>query len=457
MRIHTAVLSLLGLFVFGHTTLLHAETFSGMSYLDNGSVRIGVDLDIGGAITFLSDAKTPDENIINSHDWGRQIQMSFYSGPTPFVPDGKAPHPAWKFLGWNPIQSGDTYGNRSRVIAHTNDGTTLYVKCIPMQWPLNNEPGECTFETWVTLDDNAVKVRSRINNARSDHEQYTARGHELPALYSNGSYYRLFTYADDKPFSGGPLRRITKVWDTRIKPAEVPGGPWDNWMATEHWAALVNDDDFGVGIWTPGTLGYKGGFAGTPGEGGPKDSPTGYISPIRDEILDHNIEYAYDYTLIVGELEAIRDYVYARAQSNTMPEYVFAKDRQSWFLRDCTDAGWPIDGAWHVHLDGENPRIVGPRVFWNAADYPKVYIRAAFKTGSDRVFLRWDGFGDSPSGEVLFNAIADGVMRTYEVTLEGHKQYEGACSRLTIVPKHDGEEEHSVAIESISFHPPTEN
>jgi hypothetical protein len=26
--------------------------------------------------------------MINSYDWGRQIQMSFYSGPVPYVPEG---------------------------------------------------------------------------------------------------------------------------------------------------------------------------------------------------------------------------------------------------------------------------------------------------------------------------------------------------------------------------------
>ncbi len=62
--------------------------FSGMSYLDNGEIRVGVNLDIGGAITYLSKSGS-DENIVNSFDWGRQIQMSFYSGPNPFEPKWK--------------------------------------------------------------------------------------------------------------------------------------------------------------------------------------------------------------------------------------------------------------------------------------------------------------------------------------------------------------------------------
>jgi hypothetical protein len=75
-----------------------------MAYLDNGSIRIGVDLDIGGTITFLA-RSNGGENLINSHDLGRQVQQSYYAGPKPF---GQA-HPGWKDWPWNPAGSGDVY------------------------------------------------------------------------------------------------------------------------------------------------------------------------------------------------------------------------------------------------------------------------------------------------------------------------------------------------------------
>ena len=46
-----------------------------MSYLDNGVIRLGVDLNLGGAITYLSRSGT-GQNLVNSYDCGRQIQMS---------------------------------------------------------------------------------------------------------------------------------------------------------------------------------------------------------------------------------------------------------------------------------------------------------------------------------------------------------------------------------------------
>ncbi len=427
-----------------------AQEFSGESTLDNGTIKIGIDLGIGGAIVYLASSNGGD-NLINSHDWGRQVQMSFYSGPVPFTPNGKEPHATWRGLGWNPIQSGDCYDNRSKVLAHTNDGAAIYVKCVPMQWPLDNEPGECTFESWITLEGATARVRSKIINARGDTTQYPGRGQELPAIYTNGTHYRLFTYASDAPFTNAPLRQITKVWDTS-KGVNVEGGPWDNWYGTENWAALVNTDDFGVGVWSPGTYSFTGGFAGKPGAGEPKDGPTGYIAPVRREILDHNIEYAYDYVLIVGTLDAIRKHVYDHADKERLPNYAFAADRQSWTLRDAHDTGWPVQGGWTILLDSEDAVIEGPDAFWDAAAMPKIAVRAAFDTGQASTTLRWHRFnadGSSASSELAFDVIPDGVMRTYLIDLAASPEYRGPIQRISLFPKAAPSSSRRVTIESI--------
>ena len=69
-----------------------------ITFLDDGEVRIGMDLALGGAVTFISSKDHPG-NIINSADLGRQIQMSHYSGPWPFEVGDKKPHRAWAGLG----------------------------------------------------------------------------------------------------------------------------------------------------------------------------------------------------------------------------------------------------------------------------------------------------------------------------------------------------------------------
>ena len=47
-----------------------------VSFLDNGIIRVGVNLEAGGAITHLSKSGKDAENLVNNWDWGRQIQMS---------------------------------------------------------------------------------------------------------------------------------------------------------------------------------------------------------------------------------------------------------------------------------------------------------------------------------------------------------------------------------------------
>ena len=229
----------------------HLRDESRMSYLDNGEIRLGVDLTLGGAITFLSTSKDR-LNVVNNHDCGRQIQMSHYSGPVPFVAGDKQPHKSWTGIGWNPIQSGDVYGNGAKVLEHRNDGRTLYVKCVPMHWPLENVPGECTYECWIRLEGNTAEVRCRFQNARSDKTQYPARCQELPAVYTNGPLYRLMTYRGDKPFTADALTELP------------PKFPWQRWLATENWAALVRSDNWGLGIWNPDAYAFSGGFAGKP-------------------------------------------------------------------------------------------------------------------------------------------------------------------------------------------------
>ena len=276
-----------------------------MSFLANDQLKLGMDLSLGGAITHLSSAGEPTKNLVNSWDLGRQIQMSYYSGPVPYEVQGHAgPPPMWRGIGWNPIQVGDDYGNPSRVLEHRNDGRELYVKCVPMQWPLDDVPGECTFECWATLDGPAARVRCRLTMRRADRTQWPARTQELPAVYTNGPWHRLFTYAGDKPFDGDELRRIDHPFTAK--------NPWAHWQATERWAALVDDADWGLGVWNPDCVRLSGGFVGKGGRGGPKDGETGYLAPNRDEVLDHDLVHEYEYALVLGDLKAIRAWVYAQ-------------------------------------------------------------------------------------------------------------------------------------------------
>lgn len=412
-------------------------------YLDNGRIKIGVNLELGGAITFLARSGGA-ANMINSFDWGRQIQMSHYSGPIPFAPNGKEPEKSWAGLGWNPIQSGDCFGHRSKLLDYKNDGKSIYVKCIPMQWPLNNEPGECTFECWITLIGITANVRSRLTNRRSDKNQYSGRDQELPAVYTNGPWHRLVSYTGQKPFSEEEVEQI---------PASFP---WSRWQATENWAALLNDKNEGLGVWQPGVTTFIGGFAGKPGSGGPKDFPTGYIAPIRQENLDHNITYEYQYSLIVGSLDEIRRTVYAGSKPAGLPRFEFKKDRQHWWYANARDAGWPIKDEIKVFLDQADPQLIGPTGFWEASKASRIVIEAAVQSERTLSTLFWsrsDPAGFSGARSQSFQVIGDGRFRKYEVKLEANPEYRGFITGLRWDPTPGGEDGSFVRVRSISLMP----
>jgi len=415
-----------------------------MAFLDNGKIRLGVDLDLGGAITWISQSNNP-VNLVNSFDWGRQIQMSFYSGPVPFTPDGKQPAAVWRDLGWNPIQAGDHFRNRSRTIEYHNDGKRLTLKCIPMQWPLNNVPGECVFASSLALDGNTIHADCRLINHRADATQYPARFQELPAIYLNGPWWRLMTYNGDQPFTHAPLVQI---------PAKML---WTHWTATEHWAALVNDQNQGLGIFEPDTYTFSGGFNARPGAGGPGDNPTGYLSPLQLEILDNTIEYDFSYVLILGSLDEIRDYVYAHAPPAALPEFRFTKDRRHFHYHDAVDTGFPIRGELNIKVTGHDPQIISPACFFKAADAPKIWVEAAFHQTAPQARLRWKRLDDDQFSEektVTFSVKPDGEYHRYELNPAAANTYRSAITGLRLDPIIAAGKEASVRIRSLSLTPP---
>lgn len=426
-------------------TQQHENHTPKMEYLENEHVRVGVDLNLGGAITFLAD-QTHKVNMINSWDWGRQIQMSFYSGPVPYIYKNKRPAKAWAKLGWNPIQVGDHFGNHSSILNTEITPDTIYFKCQPMLWPMNNVQGQCTFEMWLTLSGRAVIVRSRLNNNRPDRTQYPARGQELPAVYTNAPFYKLYSYIGHQPYTHDKV--------TPIHTDKKPRFPWTHWYTTEKWAALVNEQGWGLGIYQPDAHHYIGGFAGQPGPGGPQDNPTGYFSPIRKEILDHNIQYDYHYHLIPGSTAQIRDYAYAQNDKLTLPSFHFNSDRQGWTYHNMTDTGWPIKEALNLQPHTQpDPQLISPDLLYQAESAPKLKIVAAFKTShrSAQIFFRRLNEKSYQSNPLSMKIINDAQFHEYIVDLSKHPAYRGLISKIRIDPIPTPDPKAMIKIKSIQL------
>jgi len=423
-----------------------------IQYLDNGSIRLGVDTTKGGAIVVLQPSGTlgSGSNVVNTFDLGRLVQQSYYSGPASFVPAGATQHPSWSPWPWNPVQGGDAYGNRATLISASNSGTQLYVKSRPKQWALANVDADCTIEQWITLSGSVATVRNRLTNARADATQHPARQQELPAVYTWARLTQLKTYAGTAPFTSGTLTTIPNV-----------APPWTTFRATEGWAAYVDANDWGLGVFAPGNVKFIGGFAGTPGTGSTTSSNTGYIAPIRSEVIDHDLVYEHTYHLILGSLSSIRSYAVAN-QPDLRPDYQFRGTRDGWTYANATDTGLMLADRLHVNVNSSDPQMIGPECSFRAADVPKLHVRvaAAVRSGTQAAGrLYWERENGTAAMSTAQSKgipiIADGQFRTYEIDLSGTSTWTGQISRLRFDPVSSGTTGDFVQVQFVSAFAPS--
>lgn len=93
--------------------------------------------------------------------------------------------------------------------------------------------------------------------------------------------------------------------------------PWlpGHLQVTEPWLAFLQENDFGLGIYTAApevqsasgtTFNMVAGFAGAKGSGGTADSPTGYMAPVAATDLAGDGTWSYSFSVIIGNVADIR-------------------------------------------------------------------------------------------------------------------------------------------------------
>jgi hypothetical protein len=402
----------------------HLGSAENLSTLTTDQLTISVDLDKGGAISLISSPELG--NVVNNHDLGRQIQMSYYSGPVPFSANGQSPKDHWKHLGWNPIQAGDDFKNGSRTEAHSNDGREIYTRSIPLQWPLNKVEGECRFESWIRADGNRIHLRCKLTNQRADKTSYDARPQECPAVYTNGSFHRVVSYIGDQPFTQQPIQTIER-------PKDKSG--WAEWNGTEFWSATLDDSDRGLGLIRESRSWFTGGFDGKPGTNDTHAGPTAYVAGHELEKIDHDLVHEYRVTLVLGSLTQIRTIATELASPQRLPGWTFANNRQGWHSRDVGDPNPNGGKSWSINPDGPDPQLISPQTFWRAEQAPFLEIDAAFSTTSDQAHLFFRPHGTHNLAKpVPFKTIPDGARRTYRVRLADSPEYQGGMLQLRLDP-----------------------
>jgi len=173
--------------------------------IDNGVLTLKLDLTRGGAISYLS-LSGSSRSVVNIADEGRYIQQSYYAGKS-LARKAEGQSRDWSPWTWNPIQVGDAFRNRAQILSFQKKENELYVKCIPMQWDMNNRPAEAEMEQWTTLEGPVLKVRNRLTCHRTDqiYGDSILNDQELPAVYPISSLSNLSAYLGKAPFTNAPL------------------------------------------------------------------------------------------------------------------------------------------------------------------------------------------------------------------------------------------------------------
>lgn len=437
----------------GTTPTPPVEKPASMVYLTSETMKVGFNMDYGGSITYMSPASS-SSNIVNNYDLGRQLQYAYYSFPIEtYKPNGVSPHPAWTNIGWDPIQTGDVYGNGSRVIERRQEGNKLYFKTIPMQWGYNNVPCECTVETYAELKGNALELRNVLQLNRTDSYPLLPRGQDIGGGYLTSKFYRFKGYWGDAPFTNSPLTEFS-----------IPNAPYKRADGTiemylpESWGYLQSDDGIGLGLFVPQSHIFSSNFLGSPNTGNEFSFQSGILGgQMQGEILDKNLRYETRLTYILGTVDQVRQYAYQHKSEGIQPNFDFSTDRQHWIYYDeLDDGGYPFKGEWFLKFDKKITSLWSPNVAWNASSISKMYLRIAYKgTETNLRFLWWvqpptAAPYDHKDYSTEITLIPDGQYHTYEIDLSNNPNWKGNVRRLLIDLGSQPEAGKWIKIKSIS-------
>jgi len=320
----------------------------GMVYLSSTDYKIGIDLDWGGALTYMEDltnsvtssvkkygTKTTEVdfkskvntsswsyntsssvNLINAHDTGRLVQQSYYgTGSYPYEP-GMYGEAVWNY---NPVQGGNLYNEASKIVDLKVSDNEIYIKCRPLDWA--KEAKDITpsyMEAWYTLENGLMRATCRFVDFSGYPGVTTSQ--ELPAFYCVEPLNDFVYYSGGEPWS-----------DNNTKVNRTDLGFWgtatdQDFICNENWAAFKGDDDdsFAIGIYCPGqTLFHTGVYYG--GDGSTRcsttspatEDPTSYMGVV-DYLHFRSYEpISYCYYISTGNIDTIRNNFKAIAQKGT--------------------------------------------------------------------------------------------------------------------------------------------
>lgn len=263
-------------------------------YINNGKIQVGVDPERGGAIFHFSESGKKT-NILNHADEGRFVQQSYYGNS-----DGSTWwNQAWM---WNPIQGGGSKGRKARILSKEQTATRLHIVTEPVLWASNEPAPECTMEEDISLEDRIVHIKYTFRNTGDGAQDHCERHQEVPAVFIDWDYPNFVRYGGDRPWTGDTLtRHVPKLL------ADAASG--ESARLTESWAAYVDGNDWGVGVYSP-TADFCTLYRFGTGPGGATEGSCSYFAPLKKMAVTKGMVFTYDVYMTIGTLDQIRSRFY---------------------------------------------------------------------------------------------------------------------------------------------------
>ncbi len=180
-------------------------------FISNDYITLGISLEWGGVVTYLSGSSKTfsngivNQNVVNTWDDGREIQDSLYGNTTY---KGKSFGPIGHY---NPVQGGNTnneVNNGSKIVNFTIDNSkkTITIVSRPLLWSVNNYDyitehskeysGYLSegyiYQTYKLVENRVELTHSYIDFSNNYSDSYNCSGHtcphaEVPVIYTTGN------------------------------------------------------------------------------------------------------------------------------------------------------------------------------------------------------------------------------------------------------------------------------
>ncbi len=260
-------------------------------YINDGTLKIGASLGMGGALTHVERINAsvveyidengdvriepninPDEvtaitkevNLVNIHDYGREVQQSYYAWvdeSNGYLPKSEVLYNAT--LRYNPIQGGSAGNKQSQIIEYRHTQNEIYIKARLQEWFLDNTLSDSYAESryYFAQDGMMVSYNRFVNFSQfTGMEEENEDGQETPAVYVAYPLNYFYCETDKGTINDPNLYPAVKSPSKKHINDRIEG-PYhyllDQRSVPADWLAFVNDKGFGIGFCMPGADMYR--------------------------------------------------------------------------------------------------------------------------------------------------------------------------------------------------------